>query len=116
MCGIGPVGAVGIWHVSRYRLHSPRVILSFRHKGLAELFSTGSVRGIDAQHAARLRILLAALDAASHPRDLDAPGWRAHPLQGAERGTYSLKVSGAWRLTFGWKGKDVIDVDYCQYH
>ena len=104
------------WNLSRYRLHSLRVILSFRHKGLAEFFSTGSVRGIDAQHAARLRILLAALDAASYRRDLNAPGWRAHPLRGEERGTYSLKVSGAWRLTFGWKGKDVVDVNYRQYH
>ena len=92
------------------------VIRSFRHKGLADFFGTGSTRGITAAHAARLRVLLSALDAASHPRDLDAPGWRVHPLQGADKGTYATKVSGPWRLTFGWHGKDVIDVDYRQYH
>ena len=105
-----------VWHLSSYRLHSPRVIRSFRHKGLRKFFATGDTRGINAEHATRLRILLGALDSASHPHDLDAPGWRVHPLQGEERGTYSLKVSGAWRLTFGWQGKDVVDVNYRQYH
>ena len=68
------------------------------------------------QHAARLRLLLGALDAAAHPRDLDAPGWQLHPLQGAARGTWALKVSGNWRLTFEWQGKDVVHVDYLDYH
>ena len=91
-------------------------ILTFRHKGLAEIFRTGSRRKIDAAHAKRLQILLATLDSASEPRDLAAPGWGLHPLKGEERGTWALTVSGNWRLTFRWRGKDVEDVDYCDYH
>lgn len=91
-------------------------ILTFRHKGLAEFFLKGSKRKIDAAHAKRLQLLLGALDSASEPRDLKAPGWGLHQLKGDSAGTWALTVSGNWRLTFRWRGKDVEDVDYLDYH
>jgi hypothetical protein len=48
-------------HSSPDTLRLSRIILSFRHKGLEQCFTTGRTRGINAQHAAKLRRLLTAL-------------------------------------------------------
>lgn len=52
------------------------MIKSFRHKGLEAFFRRGTKAGIQPQHASRLRVQLTALDAATKPSDLAAPGWR----------------------------------------
>jgi len=67
-------------------------------------------------HAARLRRLLTALDVASRPGDMDAPGSNLHSLKGGLTGHWSVKVNGNWRLTFSFEGEDVILVDYQDYH
>lgn len=92
------------------------MIRSFRHKGLEQFFSTGSTRGINAQHAAKLRRMLTALHAAESPANLNHPGYRLHPLHGDRRGQWSMWVSGNWRLVFAFAGADVEDVDLIDYH
>lgn len=92
------------------------MIRTFRDKGLARFFSTGSRAGIQAAHAERLRLILAALSAASAAADMGLPGLRLHPMKGARRGTWSVSVSGNWRITFRFEGKDAVDVDYEDYH
>lgn len=92
------------------------MIQSFRHKGLAKFFATGSKAGIQAAHADRLRLILAALNAAVAPSDMGLPGLKLHPLKGTRSGTWSVSVSGNWRVTFGLSGKDAVDVDYEDYH
>ena len=62
------------------------MILSFRHKGLRRLFETGNTSGVQAAHARRLRMQLAALDTASTVDDMDIPGFRLHPLKGDMQG------------------------------
>ncbi|MCI0356562.1 MAG: type II toxin-antitoxin system RelE/ParE family toxin, partial [Acidobacteria bacterium] len=52
------------------------MIRTFRDKGLARFFSTGSRAGIQAAHAERLRLILAALSAASAAADMGLPGLR----------------------------------------
>jgi len=47
---------------------------------------------------------------------MDLPGWRLHPLKGADKGHWSVWVNGNWRLTFVFDGEDVILVDYRDYH
>ncbi len=49
------------------------MIKSFRHKGLQRYFEKGSKAGIQAKHGPRLRLMLARLDDASGPGDMDAP-------------------------------------------
>jgi hypothetical protein len=39
-----------------------------------------------------------------------------HPLNGDRRGTWSVRVSGNWRVTFVFVGSDVDQVDYEDYH
>jgi proteic killer suppression protein len=92
------------------------MIQSFRHKGLAKFFATGSRGGIQAVHADRLGLILAALNAAVAPGDMGLPGLKLHPLKGTRRGTWSVSVSGNWRVTFRFSGKDAVDVDYEDYH
>jgi len=91
-------------------------IKSFRHKGLERFFATGSRQGIQAKHADRLPLVLGLLNAATSPRDLGLPGLDLHELQGTRRGTWAVKVSGNWRITFGFAGKDAQLVDYEDYH
>ncbi|WP_084085819.1 type II toxin-antitoxin system RelE/ParE family toxin [Cupriavidus sp. USMAA2-4] len=88
------------------------MIVSFRHKGLETLYRTGSARGILASHAARLKRLLAALDAASSASDLNHPGYKLHQLRGDLNGHWSIWVNGNWRVTFRFVGTDVELVDY----
>jgi proteic killer suppression protein len=45
------------------------------------------------------------------------PGLQLHPLKGGDRrGTWSVRVSGNWRVTFVFVGSDVDQVDYEDYH
>jgi proteic killer suppression protein len=92
------------------------VITSFRHKGLRRFFETGSTAGIQAKHAARLRLILGRLNVATEPRDMGLPGLKLHPLHGDRAGMWAVKVSGNWRITFKFNGTDVEAVDYEDYH
>lgn len=92
------------------------MIKSFRHKGLQRFFETGVATGIQAAHAPRLRLQLAALEQAGSPADMGAPNWGLHPLRGALHGHWSVRVNGNWRMTFRFEGQDAVLVDYQDYH
>ena len=92
------------------------MIIGFRHKGLEALYRTGSARGVQAAHAAKLRRILAALDAATAAAELQHPGYKLHPLKGGLKGHWSVWVNGNWRVTFRFVGADVELVDYQDYH
>ena len=92
------------------------MIESIRHKGLREFFTCGSMAGVQAKHAARLRLILARLNAAREPKDMDLPGLRLHKMSGNLEGFLSVEVSGNWRVIFRFEGQDVFDVDYLDYH
>jgi proteic killer suppression protein len=92
------------------------MIVGFRHKGLERFYRTESTRGINAQHAAKLRRLLTALDISSDPADMDLPGARLHELKGDRRGQWAVWISGNWRLVFAFEGGNAASVDYVDYH
>jgi proteic killer suppression protein len=87
-----------------------------RHRGLERFFTTGSTRGIQAKHADRLRLILGRLNAAAAPHDMGLPGLDWHELKGVRKGTSAVRVSGNWRLTFRFAGKDADHVNYEDYH
>ena len=91
-------------------------ILSFRHKGLERFFLRGIAAGIQAKHAGKLRLILGRLNVAVEPRDMALPGLNLHPLRGDRKGSWAVKVSANWRITFKFSGPDVEDVDYEDYH
>jgi len=92
------------------------MITSFRHKGLRLFYDTGDTRGIRAEHAKKLARVLAFLDRATAPVDVDLPGWRLHTLKGTLAGFWSITISGNWRVVFRFVGSDVELVDYLDYH
>jgi toxin HigB-1 len=103
-------------------IHYTRMIRSFRHKGVEQFFRTGTKAKIQPKHADkpkhadRLKLQLAALDNSKSEKDMNAPGWRLHPLYGNLENHWSVEVSGNWRLTFRFEGEDAVLVDYQDYH
>lgn len=85
-------------------------------KELRRFYESGSLAGIQPQHAKRLRMQLAALDSAQVIEDMDIPGFRLHPLKGADRGRWSVWVNGNWRLTFEFRDGQAYVLDYEDYH
>lgn len=92
------------------------MIASFKHKGLERFFNTGSKAGIQPQQAERLRLVLGRLNVSTNIRDVNLPGLDLHELRGDRKGTWSVKVSGNWRVTFTFVGKNALDINYEDYH
>ena len=91
------------------------MIRSFKHKGLANFFKNGTTEGIQAIHAKKLRIILGRLNASVTIQDMDLPGLLLHPLKGKRTGTWSVSVSGNWRITFKFTNADAFAVNYEDY-
>lgn len=92
------------------------MIKTFKHKGLKKLYDSGSQQGIKPEHAKRLRLILARLDASLGPRDMSLPGLGLHRLRGQYESFWAVSVSGNWRVVFRFEGNHALDVDYLDYH
>lgn len=92
------------------------MIKSFKHRGLQRFYVSGSTARIRNEHARKLRLILGRLDASIQPQDMDLPGLALHELKGRRKGTWSVSVSGNWRVTFRFEGPDAYDIDYEDYH
>lgn len=92
------------------------MIKSFAHKGLERFYRTGSKSGIQAKHITRLRMILSNLDQAEDPENMDLPGLELHRLKGDRIDVWAVKVSGNWRVTFRFIGRDAENVNYEDYH
>ena len=91
------------------------VIRSFQHKGLRQLFEAGTSAKVNHDQQARIVRLLDVLESSAAPGDMNLPGFHFHRLRGRPV-RYSVRVTGNWRLTFGWKDSNAIDVDLEDYH
>ena len=96
--------------------YTHQMIKTFAHKGLERFFLYGTKRGIDAQYTQRLERLLDRLDAAAEASDMNLPGFGFHQLKDDRQGTYSVKVSGNWRLTFTFARGNAFAVNLEDYH
>ena len=92
------------------------MIVSFRHKGLKLLYEKGDRRRITSEYADKVERILARLDEATEPANMDLPGFRLHPLKGDLAGYWSVSVSGNWRIVFRFEGVHARDVDLTDYH
>ncbi len=92
------------------------MIRTFNHKGLKQLFENGKSRGVAADLQRRLIRQMDVLNAAKSELDMNLPGYRLHELKGTRKGTWSVTVSGNWRLTFTFESGDASDVDLEDYH
>lgn len=93
----------------------PVVIRSFRHKGLRQLFEAGTSAKASPDQQSRILRLLDVLESSATPGDMNLPGFYFHRLRGRPV-RYSVRVTGNWRLTFGWKDSDAVDVGLEDYH
>ncbi|MCK4695236.1 MAG: type II toxin-antitoxin system RelE/ParE family toxin [Candidatus Cloacimonetes bacterium] len=92
------------------------MIKSFKHKGLELFYFTGKKSGIIPEQAKKIARILDRLDASSNPDEMNLPGYRLHKLSGKEQKTWSVWVTGNWRITFRFEGENAILVDYRDYH
>ncbi len=92
------------------------VIKTFRHKGLAELWSGGRARRIDHRLCDRILRLLDRLDQAGLPQDMGFAGTQFHALKGFKPTRYTVHVNGPWCVTFEFVDGHAYEVDLEQYH
>lgn len=94
-----------------------RMIKRIKHRALKRLYERGDRKAFNAHDIARLRRILAFLDEARVPADLDLPGLRLHLLSGSRADTWAVTVRANYRVT--WRvdtDGGFIDVDYEDYH
>ena len=90
-------------------------VRSFRHIGLKRLYERGEERRVPPNFRGRAKAILALLDQADTIADLNAPGYRLHPLKGRAR-CWSMRVSGNWRIVFRIEDREIYEVDLEDYH
>lgn len=92
-------------------------IRSIRHRGLKRLIESDHDREIRGDLVRRVRNILAALITAQDMSGVQGPpGWRIHQLSGDRAGTWTISVSGNWRITFGLEGDEIYNLDLEDYH
>lgn len=92
-------------------------IRSVRHRGLKRLIEDDDEREIRRDLVRRVRNVLAALISASDMSGVQGPpGWRIHQLTGDRAGTWSISVSGNWRITFDIDAGEICSLDLEDYH
>jgi toxin HigB-1 len=92
-------------------------IRSIRHRGLTRFLEDNDDREIRGDLVNRVRRILTALITASDMAGVEGPpGWRIHLLTGDRAGTWSVSVSGNWRITFTLEGEEIRDRNLEDYH
>lgn len=93
------------------------IIRSIKHRGLRRFIEDNDTRGIRTDLVDRVRKILAVLIVAENMDHVKGPpGWRIHQLSGDRRGTWSLSVSGNWRITFDVEHSEIHNLDLEDYH
>ena len=92
------------------------MIRSFRSKSLRRFAERGDVAKLSVSNLRRVEAIVARLESALLPEDMNLPGFRFHGLKGQSKGRFAVDASGNWRITFGWDGNDAVDVDLEDYH
>lgn len=90
---------------------------SVQHRGLLRLIEDDDHRELRPDLVKRVRNILAVLHTAANMDGvIGPPGWRIHQLKGDRAGTWSISVSGNWRLTFDLEQGEICNLDLEDYH
>ena len=93
------------------------MIVRFRHKGLRRLYEKGDRRFVPAQRVSKIERILARLDVAAEPADMNLPGFPdCIRCEATWRAFWAVSVSGNWRIIFRFEAGNVRDVDLVDYH
>lgn len=94
-------------------------IRNFVHKGLKRLYSDDNAKGLPHDAVDKLHKMLAFLQDMEDADELRSiPIWKAHPMTGNRKGSWSLHVTSNWRLTFrvDTEENEICDLNYEDYH
>ena len=92
-------------------------IRSIKHRGLRRLIENNDPREIRGDLVNRTRNILTVVMTASDIAGVQGPpGWRLHELVGDRAGTWSISVSGNWRITFALVGGEIVELNMEDYH
>ena len=92
-------------------------IRGIKHRGLRRFLESDDPRELRPDLVNRARNILTALIVAADMQGVQGPpGWRIHRLSGDREGTWSVSVSGNWRITFDLEGGDITNLDLEDYH
>jgi len=92
-------------------------IRSVQHRGLRRLIEENDTRELRPDLVKRTRNILTALLAAVNVEGVAGPpGWRVHQLTGDRMGTWSISLSGNWRITFEVDGAEIRNLNLEDYH
>ena len=92
------------------------MIRSFKHRGLKNFHEHSNGKLLNAQHIKRIKRLLDILDTIETVDGMNFQGSHLHELKGNRKGTWSVTVSGNWRLTFRFVEGNAYDVNLEDYH
>jgi toxin HigB-1 len=92
------------------------IIRSVKHRGLLRLIEDDDSRELRPDLAKRLRNILAADCSRRYGRGERPAGLEVHQLNGNRAGTWSISVSGNWRITFDLKKGEICNLDLEDYH
>lgn len=92
------------------------MIRGFKSRVLRRFYERGDSSRIKPDHIETVREILARLDAALVPEDMDLPAYRLHRLRGNYQGFWAVTVRANWRVIFRFEEGHAIDVDYLDYH
>ncbi len=92
------------------------MIKSLQHKGLKRLHIDNDPCLLNPSYLRRIKHLLDMLDTIREIEGLNYSGNHLHELKGKRKGTWSVKVSGNWRLTFRFIDGNAYDVNLEDYH
>ncbi len=92
------------------------MIIGFRSKALKLFWTKGDASKLPPDQVHRIEQILAVLNRAREPGEMNIPGYRFHELKGKRAGTYSVTVTANWRITFEFDGEDATVLDHEDYH
>jgi proteic killer suppression protein len=92
------------------------MIKSFKHRGLEAYFTQNTIKKIAPDLIPRIKRILDRLDGSISIQDMNIPSFGLHQLKGNRKETWSVKVSGNWRITFQFIEPHAYDVNLEDYH
>jgi proteic killer suppression protein len=92
------------------------MIVGFKHRGLKRLFERGDRSQVGTDMLQKVENILAVLNRARRPEDMDLPGFRLHPLKGELKGSWAVTARANWRIVFRFEGANATEVDLIDYH
>ncbi|MEA5485639.1 MULTISPECIES: type II toxin-antitoxin system RelE/ParE family toxin [Pseudanabaena] len=90
------------------------MIKNFKDKTLQRLFRE-DIPATSKQEE-KIKNRLETIVVASKIEDIRIPGYGLHELKGDRKGTWSIKISGNWRITFRFEDGNAYDLNFEDYH